>query len=68
MNVSDEDAIRFIKLYTFIPLEEIAELAEFAQKNLRERLIQKKLACEITKMIHGEQQISNILKANDVLF
>lgn len=67
-NVSDEDAARFIKLYTLLPLAEIEQILEQAKKYPEQRVIQRKLAEEITKMIHGEKIIENILKVNNILF
>ncbi len=68
LNVSDEDAAKFIKLYTFLPLNEIEELINLSKENSENRVIQRKLAEQITKMIHGEQSLRGILKANEILF
>ena len=53
LNVSDEDAEKFIKLYTFLPLNEIEKLIISARECPESRTLQRKLAEEITKMIHG---------------
>jgi len=68
VNTPDEDAIRFIKLYTFIPMEEINEIIEYSKANPEKRLIQKKLAFELTKMIHGLKNTESVVKASDILF
>jgi tyrosyl-tRNA synthetase len=68
VNTPDEDAIKFIKLYTFIPLEEIDELANFSKENPEKRIVQKKLAYELTKMIHWQENVNNVVRASDILF
>ena len=52
-NVSDPDAIKFMKLFTFMPLDEIKEY-EDPKRNINET--KARLAYEITKIIHGEEE------------
>ncbi|MBN2546281.1 MAG: tyrosine--tRNA ligase [Spirochaetes bacterium] len=54
ININDDDVIRFLKLYTFLPLEEISKYEKFKQ----EELIPYKelLAFEVTKNVHGEEE------------
>lgn len=68
LNVSDEDAEKFIKLYTFLPLNEIEKLIISARECPESRTLQRKLAEEITKMIHGSGSLESILRANKLLF
>lgn len=51
LNVDDRDVDRFLKLYTFVPLEEIAALAALSGKQIREA--KARLAWEVTALIHG---------------
>lgn len=52
-NVSDEDAVRFMKLFTFMPLDEIAEYAD-PKRNINDA--KARLAYEVTKIIHGQEE------------
>lgn len=71
MNISDDEANRFIKYYTFLQKEEIDHLLYTHNKDPYKRLLQKTLAKNITKLIHGEKNykfstiISNFLFGND---
>jgi tyrosyl-tRNA synthetase len=51
VNVTDEDALRFLKLFTFLPLEEIAPYEAMKGAELRE--VKQRLALEATAIIHG---------------
>ncbi|NLV19197.1 MAG: tyrosine--tRNA ligase, partial [Bacteroidetes bacterium] len=53
LNTSDEDAEKYIKIFTILPPEEIRELTEKHKQSPHERLLQKKLAEEITVMVHS---------------
>ncbi len=53
LNVDDADVIRFLKLYTFLPLEEIAELAKLQGADIRQA--KRVLAQESTTLIHGRE-------------
>ena len=68
LNVSDEDAARYIKIFTMLGREEIeAAIAEHAQApHLRK--LQKLLAREITIMVHGEEEYDKAVAASEMLF
>jgi len=53
INVTDDDAIRFLKLFTFLPLEEIASYEAMKGAQLRE--VKQRLALEATAVIHGRE-------------
>ncbi len=53
-NVSDADVIKFIKLLTFIPLDEIKKMEEWKDEQLNRA--KEILAFELTKMVHGEEE------------
>ena len=63
-NVDDADVIKCFKLLTFVSLEEIAQLAK--EENIN--LVKEKLAFEITKMVHGEEEANKALEAARALF
>lgn len=68
LNVSDEDAARYIKIFTSIGREEIeALLAEHAQAP-HLRVLQKRLAKEVTIMVHSEADYNAAVEASGILF
>ena len=68
LNVSDEDAERYIKIFTMLPKEEIeAAIAEHRQDPGR-RVLQKILAKEVTIMVHGQAEYDKALDASNILF
>ena len=68
INVSDEDAKRYIKIFTFLSKEEIEALIEEHDKAPHVRTIQKRLAKEITVMIHSEEDYDAAVEASQILF
>lgn len=68
LNVMDEDAVRFLKIFTFLPLAEIAEIAQAFQAAPHERLAQKVLAKEVVTLVHGEAAYEQALKITEQLF
>lgn len=68
LNASDEDAERFIKFYTFLGKEEIEEMIAEHQKAPHQRLLQKKLAEEVTTLVHGAEEYQKAVKASEILF
>ncbi len=68
LNTSDEDAARYIKIFTFLPKEEIDGIIAVHTENPSQRVLQKRLAEEITRMVHSEDDLQTALAATDVLF
>ena len=68
LNVSDEDAARYIKIFTMLSREEIEEAIAKHAEAPHLRHLQKLLAKEITVMVHGEQEYDNAVAASEVLF
>lgn len=68
INQSDEDAERFIKLYSYLPKEEIDKLIEESKINKQDRILQKRLATEITNIIHSESTSRDMKNVTDILF
>jgi tyrosyl-tRNA synthetase len=65
-NVDDADVIKCMKLLTFIPLEEIYEYAKLEGSELNS--VKERLAFELTKMIHGEEEANKSLETARSLF
>ena len=68
LNTADADAEKFIRIFTFIPKEEIeALIAEHAQAP-HLRVLQKRLAKEVTIMVHSEEDYQAAVDASNILF
>ena len=67
-NQTDEDAAKFIKIFTFLTKSEIDNIINEHNAAPHKRLLQKRLAEEVTKMIHGEEGLQEALVATDFLF
>jgi len=68
LNTSDEDAAKYIKIFTFLNEEEITALIEVHKEAPHQRALQKKLAEEVTVTVHGEEALENAVKASNILF
>ncbi len=68
MNVTDEDAIRFLKVFSFLSKEEIEDVAREHFANPGARIGQKKVAYEVTKDIHGEVAAKEAIAMTEALF
>lgn len=68
LNSSDEDAEKYIKIFTFLNKEEINALIEEHKEAPHMRLLQKRLAVEITTMVHSKEDLENAIKASNILF
>lgn len=68
INTEDADVERLLKLFTFLPLEEIASVMAQHAASPQSRIAQRRLALEATTMVHGETVAKNVLAASGVLF
>ncbi|TWT13397.1 tyrosine--tRNA ligase [Streptococcus sp. sy010] len=68
LNVMDDDAIRFLKIFTFLPLEEIAKIEADFNAARHERLAQKVLAKEVVTLVHGQEAYEQALNITEQLF
>ncbi|MFT4200174.1 tyrosine--tRNA ligase [Gordonia sp. (in: high G+C Gram-positive bacteria)] len=68
VNTADADVIRYLKWFTFLTREEIDELAAVTAEKPHLRLAQKRLAAEMTTMIHGQAQTEAVEQASAALF
>ena len=67
-NTDDRDVERLLKLFTFLPLDEIRDLMERHAARPEERAAQRRLALEVTQLVHGEGAGLSVVKASSVLF
>jgi len=68
LNTADEDAERFLKIFTFLPQNEISELVQQHRGNEHLRILQKKLAEELTCLVHSIKDFEFAVKAAAILF
>jgi tyrosyl-tRNA synthetase len=68
LNASDDDAARYIKMFTFLSQETVEALIAEHAVNPAQRILQKKLAEEVTCMVHGRDEYETALNATAVLF
>ncbi|MFD0932749.1 tyrosine--tRNA ligase [Psychroflexus salinarum] len=68
INTSDEDAEKFIKIFTFLSKNEVESLVNSHKEQPHLRTLQSKLADEITKAVHSEEALEKAKEASQVLF
>ncbi len=68
LNTSDVDAEKYIKIFTFLSKEEIEDLTVKHREAPHLRLLQKRLAEEITILVHSTADLENAIKASSILF
>ena len=59
LNISDEDALSYIKVFTFLSKSQIEELILEHNKDKAKRLLQNKIADTVTSMVHGQKDLKN---------
>ena len=67
-NSSDEDASIWLKIFTFLTKEEIGEIEKTHLNNPSDRILQKKLAEEVTRFVHGEEGLLSAIETTKRLF
>jgi tyrosyl-tRNA synthetase len=68
LNTSDADAEKYIKIFTLLGQEEIETLVAQHQEAPHARALQKRLAEEVTVMVHSQEELENAQKASTILF
>ena len=68
LNVSDADAEKYIKIFTLLSQEEIVALVEEQEAKPHLRPLQKRLAKEVTCMVHSENEYNKAVEASKILF
>ncbi len=66
VNTTDEDVVRFLKLFTFLPMERIEELGRLQGADINQA--KRELAFEVTKIVHGESEARAAQAAADAAF
>ena len=68
LNASDEDAERYIKIFTFLSEDEINTLIEEHKQAPHLRVLQNRIANEVTLLVHSQEDLDNVQKASQILF
>lgn len=68
LNISDEDAEKYIRIFTLLQQQEIEELTAAHRNEPHLRLLQKKLAEQITCMVHSTEEYNTAVAASEILF
>jgi len=68
VNVGDADVVRYLRMFTFLPREEIDALEKDTQERPYLRAAQKRLAAEFTTLVHGEHATEQVVAASGALF
>ena len=66
VNVDDADVIKCLKLLTFLPMEEIEEMAKYKDAEINKA--KRVLAYEVTKLVHGEEEANKVKAAAEAVF
>src|SRR5699024_9223467 len=68
INTADADVIRYLRWFTFLEREELADLERRTEEQPQARAAQRRLAREMTTLVHGEQQTEAVERASRALF
>ncbi|KZS76392.1 tyrosine--tRNA ligase [Mycobacterium kansasii] len=68
VNTSDADVIRYLRWFTFLSAEELAELEQATAERPQQRAAQRRLAAELTSLVHGEAATAAVEHASRALF
>ncbi|GHE86398.1 tyrosine--tRNA ligase [Amycolatopsis deserti] len=68
VNVPDSDVLPYLRMLTFVPREEIEEIARLTEEKPHLRAGQRRLAEELTTLVHGEDQTRQVIAASQALF
>jgi tyrosyl-tRNA synthetase len=68
LNSSDEDAEKWIKIFTLLPKDDVFTIIDTHKNDASKRYLQKRLAAEVTKFVHGEQELNDAIETTQKLF
>ena len=68
LNTSDEDAIKYLKIFSFMNESSVTKMIEEHLASPHLRLIQKQLASELTNLVHSEEDLKNVIFASNIIF
>jgi tyrosyl-tRNA synthetase len=68
LNATDEDAVKWIRIFTFLTKDETESILEEHKKDPGKRTLQKKLSEEITRFVHGQKELDKAIETTQKLF
>jgi tyrosyl-tRNA synthetase len=68
LNASDEDALKWIKIFTFLSIGEVTAVLNEHNQDPGKRIIQKRLAEEVTRFVHGQNELDKAMETTNKLF
>ena len=68
VRVDDRDVVRYLKYFTFLSRDEVEELASQHEAEPHARIAHKALAREVTRLVHGEEAVTEAIRASEILF
>jgi tyrosyl-tRNA synthetase len=68
INTDDQDVIKFLKYFTFLTREQIAELETELKEHPEKRVAQRELAREVTRLVHGDEAVESAENITQALF
>ena len=68
VRVDDRDVVRYLKYFTFLSRDEVEELASQHEAEPHSRIAHKALAREVTALVHGEEAVTEAIRASEILF
>ncbi|MDA9226245.1 tyrosine--tRNA ligase [Flavobacteriaceae bacterium] len=68
LNTSDEDALNYIKIFTFLSQDEINSISKEHAEAPHQRLLQNTIANEVTTLVHGLEELQKAQEASQILF
>ena len=68
VRVDDRDVVRYLKYFTFLSRDEVEELASQHKAEPHARIAHKALAREVTALVHGEEAVTEAIRASEILF
>jgi tyrosyl-tRNA synthetase len=68
LNADDRDAVKYLKFFTFLDADRIADIAAASEREPAKRHAQRELAREVTRTVHGEEAVRNAEAASQKLF
>tara|TARA_Y100001968_G_scaffold80765_1_gene71899 strand:- start:11639 stop:12919 length:1281 start_codon:yes stop_codon:yes gene_type:complete len=68
VRVDDRDVVRYLKYFTFLSRDEVEELASQHEAEPHARIAHKALAREVTTLVHGEEAVTEAIRASEILF
>jgi tyrosyl-tRNA synthetase len=68
LNTADADVMKFLKIFTFVDLDAIDEIAQATEQDPQHRVAQQRLADELTTMVHGVDSLGSAQRISQCLF